>query len=195
MRTVRCSQGHYYDADKYPSCPHCNGSVDDNVTVYLSGQEQRMPVEDPDKTVAGNELDKITNDLDEGKTISLTANDQLEGTSRPTVGWLVCVGGPFAGKDYCLQSGSNFIGRDSDMDVCLAGDNTVSRRRHAIVIYEPRQNIFMVRPGDSRELFYLKDEVVLEPKKIVKNYIIQVGDVSLMLIPCCDDKFTWPMPE
>lgn len=37
MNLTKCNNGHYYDADKYPSCPHCvgGGSTDDDVTVNM----------------------------------------------------------------------------------------------------------------------------------------------------------------
>ena len=37
MNLTKCKNGHYYDADKYPNCPHCTGGVntDDDVTVNM----------------------------------------------------------------------------------------------------------------------------------------------------------------
>ena len=196
MKSIRCSKGHFYDGDRYASCPHCQDGGEPNNTVAFKQSDEDQGTTIVKGSDSESEYDPpiIQND-DDAKTISILNYDQVEGTPKPTVGWLVCVKGRFEGKDFCLKSGSNFIGRDGDMDVCLAGEASVSRKRHAIIIYEPRQNLFMVRPGYSRELFYLKYEVVLEPKKIEKNDIIQVGTVSLMLVPCCDDKFTWPLPE
>ena len=31
MKQVRCSRGHFYDADKYDSCPHC-ANIHDSLT-------------------------------------------------------------------------------------------------------------------------------------------------------------------
>ena len=77
------------------------------------------------------------------------------------------------------------------MDVALTGDNSVSRERHAIVIYEPKARIFIAQPGDSRELFYLNDEVVLNNEKL-KNYdVLTVGNLKLMLVACCGEHFSW----
>lgn len=135
-------------------------------------------------------------DPDDGKTISIyqlkkQQNDEEVTVEAPVVGWLVCTKGKSFGKDYRLKSGRNFVGRSSQMDVCLAGENTVSRDRHAIIIHEPRKNIFIAQPGESRELFYVNGDVVLSSVQIKKNDVIQLGDVSLMLIPCCDEAFSW----
>ena len=42
MNLTKCSNGHYYDADKYPSCPHCNKNADndDKMTVMMSQKDQ-----------------------------------------------------------------------------------------------------------------------------------------------------------
>ena len=77
------------------------------------------------------------------------------------------------------------------MDVCLAGESTVSRDRHAPIIHEPRQNVCIAQPGESRELFYVNGNVVLTPVQLKKNDVLQIGNVQLMLIPCCDDAFNW----
>jgi hypothetical protein len=110
---------------------------------------------------------------------------------EPVVGWLVCVDGNHLGKDFRLVSGRNFIGRSTKMDVVLDGDASVSRESHAVVVYEPKGNIYLIQPGSSKELSYLNDEVVLESKIIKVNDIITVGATKLMFIPCCSDKFTW----
>lgn len=203
-----CPAGHFYDANIYATCPHCaelkGEKVNENkTTTWVKGDGGEKPDSAlyKESMTARYEEDATTKPLEQGvdvmsgddaKTMSILENPELSGTPRPTVGWLVCVKGRMQGIDFRLKSGCNFIGRDWDMDICLEGEKTVSRKRHAAIIYEPRQNIFIVKPGDSRELFYLKDEVVLEPKPMKKNDVIQVGNVSLMLIPCCDDKFTWP---
>lgn len=210
MKIVQCSNNHFYDSDKYSSCPHCGAmggvgderptmplpsfrpDLDDGKTVQKAGYDDEVTVPlGAGHTAAATASVTGTPD-DDGKTVSIFNYDHMEGTSRPTVGWLVCVKGMYEGRDFPLKSGCNFIGRDGDMDVCLSGERTVARNRHAAIIYEPKQNIFLVRPGESRELFYLEGEVVLEPKRMKKNDVMEVGNISLMLIPCCDENFVWP---
>lgn len=138
----------------------------------------------------------------EGVTVSIDQMDffgQGQGAApeakrsqqKPVVGWLVCTEGKHRGQDFRLKSGKNFIGRNHDMDVCLDGEETVSRNRHAAITYEPKQNMFIAQPGESRELIYLNGSVVLTPIEIKKNDLIQVGEATLMLIPCCDGEFNW----
>lgn len=199
MNLTRCNNGHFYDSDTYAACPHCGGGVVENKTVsYDAGMTQSLSatidLESLQQDQDGGSEDGGYHyaDLDDSKTISIYQNNKMETpTMAPTVGWLVCTKGRFYGQDFRLKSGRNFIGRNAGMDVCLAGENTVSRERHATIIHEPRQNIFIAQPGDSRELFYVNDKVVLSPVQLKKNDLLQLGEVVLMLIPCCDSEFNW----
>ena len=105
--------------------------------------------------------------------------------------WLVCTEGKRRGQEYRLKAGRNFIGRSPNMDVALEGETSVSREGHAIVAYEPHQSIFIAQPGSASELFYLNGNVVLSAVQIKRNDRLQLGDVELMLIPCCDENFKW----
>ena len=197
MNLQKCKNGHFYDGDMYSSCPHCAGQgAEPNKTVALV-----MPEDDSEgATIAIGADGKPVNESpgghmiveDDNQTMGIFMDERMENESKePVVGWLVCTGGRFFGQDFKLKSGRNFIGRGRNMDICLEGELSVSRERHAAVIYEPRQNIFLVQPGESKELFYLDDEVVLSAKEIRKNSVLQVGDVTLMFVPCCDNVFQW----
>lgn len=197
MNLTKCSNGHFYDSDTYASCPHCGGGVSASInqTVSLDAIQTQGGAEtvDLDTYMGDNQpTDSGVSDLDDSKTISIYQSAKMETPQMaPTVGWLVCTKGKFYGQDFRLKSGRNFIGRGADMDVCLAGENTVSRNRHATIIHEPRKNMFIAQPGESRELFYVNGNVVLSSIELKKNDMLQIGDVQLMLIPCCDDIFQW----
>lgn len=110
---------------------------------------------------------------------------------EPVVGWLVCIEGEYRGESFKLKSGRNFIGRAANMDVVLSADHSISRFKHAAVIYEPRSRQFIVATGESRELCYLNGEVVLSNMKMNAYDILNLGATSLMLIPCCGERFSW----
>ena len=204
MNLVRCDSGHFYDSERYTACPHCAESGNANVTVPMP----RRPAND-EVTVAGNPNLQVTEALTEGATGSLkdavkAATEESEKTvgfysseigTEPVVGWLVCTKGPHFGEDFRLKSGRNFIGRNSGMDVAVTKDNTVSRERHTAVVYEPKGNMFIVQPGDSKELSYLNDEVVLSPVRINANDRLSVGQTELMFIPCCTADFKWEVKD
>ncbi len=189
MNLIECPNHHYYDADRFPTCPYCND-------VSNSGFSQTVPADnttiDPTKPGDEEEIPKTTtntvSDADIQKTVGFFEEDLgLE----PVVGWLVCIEGNNLGKDFRLVSGRNFIGRSPKMDVVLEGDSSVSRSVHAVIVYEPKENTYLIQPGNSKELSYLNNNVVLESKVIKPNDVITVGATKLLFIPCCSNKFNW----
>ena len=112
-------------------------------------------------------------------------------STSPCTGWLIALGGAHVGIDFRLKAGKNFIGRGNDMDVPLVGDKSISRNKHAIVVYEPKQHLYLIQPGESSELVYLNDSVVLSPMQLNAYDIITLGEVQLLFMPLCGEKFSW----
>lgn len=192
MNLTRCEKGHFYDADRFDSCPHCNdvGGAAYDATVSMA--MQTMPSELM-KTEPLNETVVQTGAVDITETSQETVG-YFESSMglEPVVGWLVCVKGNHFGEDFRLKVGRNFIGRAQTMDVALTGDTSVSREKHAVILYEPKNNIFIVQPGEARELCYLNDSVVLNSVEIKAYDVLQVGETKLMFVPFCQaDKFNW----
>lgn len=220
MKLVKCKNGHFYDEERYTGCPHCSESgrndnmtvpvmrtpANDEVTVAMSGQDSAvtMPQQSAAPTpvqqaAAGRSLQEAVQaagiqgaDLNSDKTVGFYSHTI---GSEPVVGWLVCVEGEHFGEDFKLKSGRNFIGRSSGMDVCIVKDTTVSREKHSIVVYEPKGNVFLVQPGESKELCYLNDKVVLSPAELHPHDRLTVGKTELMFIPCCTEHFNWDMAK
>ena len=209
MNLVKCPNGHFYDESRFNACPHCNGastgniavtvpltnsSSSDNVTTDFNAsaslKPQGMSLQDAvNMTTGGAQTPvSVTTVGDDPQTVGYYKKDI--GT-EPVVGWLVCVEGPHFGEDFRLKTGRNFIGRASNMDVAIVKDNGVSRERHSIVLYDPRGNQYLVAPGESKELCYLNDEVVLMPKELHVNDMLSMGETKLMFIPCCGIAFNW----
>lgn len=188
MNLTRCENGHFYDAERFSSCPHCNQA---DVSTVLQdedgGKTYTLPL---NPTTAGSELTDFTSlKTDDGAVATIG----YFGSSEPVVGWLVAISGSNFGEDFRLKSGRNFIGRSNKMDVALTGDSSISREKHAIILYEPKSNLFLVQPGDAKELFYLNDKVVLTATEINAYDILSLGETKLLFIPCCSEKFHWDM--
>ncbi len=220
MRIVRCERcGNFYDAEKYPSCSYCAGGdtagMEDHDVTFALGAGSSKDMESDDRTMRGDTFGASY--LDERQTGGTSApppypdtvsyiepwdddNDMTVSTSRkrgsmaiePVVGWLICIKGKHIGQDYRLRAGKNYVGRSDRMDVVLKGEGTVSRDRHVILLFEPKQSIFLVQPGESRELAYLNDELLLQPQVLKQGDIVTVGEVDLMFVPLCSaDGFRW----
>ena len=187
---LRCKNNqHFYDVDRFgENCPYCDqGAGVDTVGIDDSGNKiYTTPL-----TVAEDGSYGPTQPGDSPITKGYWDNIDIPILVEPVVGWLVCVAGRHLGADFRLTAMRNFIGRDKTMDVALIGDGSVSRDKHAVIVYEPRGNVFIVMPGEARQLFYLNGEVVLSQKEIKANDVLELGESKLMFIPCCSDKFNW----
>lgn len=202
MTLVKCPNGHFYDAARFGNnCPHCGMSgvaADTNngneVTVPLNGTAAPVtPSNVPTEPLTGITPPAKPAAVDNDKTLPVTA-DMLDGSiekAAPVVGWLVCVEGVNKGSDYRLHQGRNFVGRSPEMDVCISGDNTVSRSSHAVVVYDPRGNVYLAQPGDSKELFYINDALVLNPVELKPMDKLSIGSTKLMFVPLCGENFHW----
>lgn len=232
MKLIRCNNGHFYDQDKFTSCPNCSGGTpntngmteafSDPVTTPLKETQTNFAV--PNGGIVGQKVEVVqpqelvsksleqafsqvsstipvtnpnsvfqTNSEEDDCTVAMTPSGKAMGTGgvKPVVGWLICMSGDHIGKDFRLVQGKNYIGRDTSMDICLAGEKTVSRDKHALIVYEPKHHMYLVQSGESRELTYVNDQVILESQELEKFDKIQVGDVELMFVPLCNEKFNW----
>ncbi len=126
---------------------------------------------------------------DNSKTVSISG--RKDDAKEPVVGWLVGLNGEVYGEGFPLYSGMNFIGRELDMDICIRGDRSVSRNKHAVVVFDPKSRKFMVKPGESKSLFYLNGEVVLETMVIENGCILTVGETKMRFVALCGDDFSW----
>lgn len=208
MNLTKCSNGHFYDADRYDSCPHCNGSGSNQVltvTENFSGglgqdtiadidvvkKENTSSLEDVIKNANNSTVSSITDDQ---KTIGFFSTGTPD-TLEPVVGWLVCIKGKHYGEDFRLITGRNFVGRSPAMEVCLSGDNFISREKHLIIVFEPKQNTFIVQPGDSKELSYLNDNVILQTLELKAYDVLSMGNSKFLFVPFCTEDNNWSKYE
>lgn len=195
MNLTRCENGHFYDAERFDTCPHCNQTDISTVIEHDDGgKDYTLPLDAPPVPPAPSGLSELVSEVKNSEETggpALTVGYFGEVGVEPVVGWLVSIEGSNFGTDFRLKSGRNFIGRSPNMDVCLTGDPSISRDKHAIVVYEPKGNLFLVQPSDAKELCYLNDKVVLTACEIKANDVLSLGGTKLLFIPCCSDKFNW----
>lgn len=210
MNLTRCSQGHFYDAETYSVCPHCNGAsdsaFDETHTIALDSLGETEPITGQfiDSSYNGGGMSDTTVSLSQAIMDTTVAVEEEASTvgyfeqemeiSSPVVGWLVCVAGSKRaqlGRDYRLVEGKNSIGRGANFSVNIEGDDSVSRQAQAYVIYDPKGNCFIVQIGESKSLCYLNGKVVLSPVELKLGDIITVGGTDLRFVPLCTDSFNW----
>jgi len=178
MSLVRCPNGHMYSVRKHGNtCPYCNVSSDNG----SSGSDVRKP--------AGRKVHTISNTNDNnGKTQAYWENQEgLE----PVVGWLVCIEGAQRGEDYQIRNEKNFIGRSEDMHIQIAGDNSISRKNHAVISYNPIQRNFFLIPGDGVGIVFRNNEAIYSPTELSAYDVLQMGKSKFIFIPLCGIHFEW----
>ncbi len=193
MELKKCVQGHYYDASMHTECPTCKSAANGEMkTVGLD------PVSDSPSSgetmdfktapVGGETMPAAPGPSDDGKTMAVvTAQTGID----PVVGWLVCTSGAEKGKDYRIHSDNNFIGRSESMDICIHGDDTISRERHAIIAYDTKEKKYFFAPGEGRSITRLNGAATLMMTEIHAFDRLEIGQTELMFIPLCGDNFEW----
>ena len=73
----------------------------------------------------------------------------------------------------------------------LSTDASVSREKHAIIIYEPHERTFIAQPGESSELYYLNGKVVLNNEILKSHNVLEIGNTKLLFVPLCGESFSW----
>lgn len=175
MNLATCPNGHFYDADKFSSCPTCTQDGGIGATVAVQAPAASWQPTAP----AAPEY---------GATV---AHDAAMLGYSPVAGWLVCVDGCAKGGDFRLTAGYNYIGRDKDMQVRLEGDEQVSRRNHALVAYDDRSGGFYFGPSSGINMVYLNDKAVLSTVELHDGDVISIGGCRLVFVPFCGERFKW----
>jgi hypothetical protein len=152
--------------------PNINSNIQDKITG-VGGKRARTP----DATIS---IDKAKRDKEK--------RDEVE----PVVGWLVIVEGKGRGNDLRVVAGQNSIGRGASNMICLNfGDETISRDRHAFIIYDTKHKKFVFRSGDGQNISYLNDAGVYSPEPIVDGDTIEIGETKLRFSTFCNENFEW----
>lgn len=117
--------------------------------------------------------------------------DPSEPHREPTVGWIVCVKGAHKGDSFPLRYGRNSIGRSDQNDVVLKDEMSVSRDKHAHIVFDPINCAFLLQPGDGHGLTYKNGEVVMTFAQLQSYDRLLFGQAEFVFVAFCGDKFKW----
>ena len=201
-----------YDSKQKPKNYNSNSSGPNRVPSVDEVMNQRK---DPNSSVSTTlmKMKENVSSSSEGKTMSyfgyaLQNQNNIAGSEgehanmgekeknipepvEPVVGWLVCLSGANVGRDYRICTGNNSIGRERSNRIVIQGDDTISRDKHAAIIFEPKHIQFFLKPGDSTGLTYLNGEYLSEQKLLNTGDIIDLGNTRLIFVPLCWEGFNW----
>lgn len=111
--------------------------------------------------------------------------------SQPLTGWLVCIDGAEKGKDYRIHEEYNYIGRSPKMDVCIAGDGSVSWERHAIIAYDREERMFFFAPSSGGSIVRHNGRAVLNNVQLKGGDQLKIGNSTFLFVPFCGENFQW----
>ena len=198
MNMQQCAGGgHFYDASIHKECPYCTtdnvGStmpLDMGRTMPLAGGSSDIGKTMPLASGSGgdNRTRAQGGGSDVGRTVAIVKEEL---GIDPVVGWLICLEGTEKGRDYRIHTDNNYVGRGENMDICIRGDDTISRENHATVSYDSRDKIFYFTPGDGRSIIRLNDKGVFATTELGAYDILEVGKTKLIFLPLCGDRFEW----
>ncbi|MDR1722820.1 MAG: FHA domain-containing protein [Tannerella sp.] len=189
----KCEKGHYYKSN----LSACNFCKSDAVTVI---QDVKPTVQDDKPTELDNENsvgEKKTRlvETDGGESVK---NDRTKFVDDPPpvevpeggretfyppqrryreqpklVGWLVSYTIEPTGVDFRIYEGWNVIGRDSDCNITVPDDPTMSRK-HATILF--RNNYFDIKDESTRGTIVNGNDIRHETPELHDGDIIQMGD-------------------
>ena len=112
----------------------------------------------------------------------------------PVIGWLVCIEGSQRGRDFGVMAKKNFLGSAYGMDIQILGDDAVSKRNHAVFIYDSKKRSTLLLPGEAHGLVYLNGEVVYRPMELSSYDTVGIGKSKFLFVPLCGEHFEWQEP-
>ncbi|MDR0964519.1 MAG: FHA domain-containing protein [Clostridium sp.] len=191
MEMKQCAiGGHYYDASVHAECPYCT-STSIGMTMPIDSERsmdvgRTMPLTQGEENRTRSIMSGGVSD--EGRTVAIIKEDL---GIDPVVGWLVNIEGKDKGRDYRIHTDNNFIGRSEKMDICIRGDDTISRENHAIISYDARDKIFYFSPGDGRSIIRLGGKAIFTTTQLHAYDTIEIGKTKLLFMPLCGEEFEW----
>lgn len=174
MNLIKCPNNHLYNADHFPTCPHCA-----NIKAGIS----------TDKIEGHDQADINTSPVERSPEEMNNSRDHL------IVGWLVCIEGTEIGNYYPLFSGINAIGRGANMDIQLASDMEISRQVHAEIFYDTEVITYYLSVRNGVNPVYVNDTLIpagQETRVILNDRDhIHLGTHTFIFTAFCNKDFSW----
>lgn len=189
MEMKQCANGHFYDQSKFKECPYCNSN---SANIYERSSWNSAPPSDSGATQpVWNEdaSEQTPSGLNDGERTAAVIKKEIG--IDPVVGWLVCVEGKEKGRDYRIHADNNYIGRSERMDICIQGDDTISRENHAIISYDSRDRLYYFSQGNGRSIIRLNGKALFSTEQLKAYDIVEIGSTKLIFIPLCGEAFDW----
>ena len=172
-----CPNNHYYDSERYTSCPYCQESP---VPKQSEGLEGTKPVDNH----SSNSNVKVKSSE---KTHAIW--DNPTNPYPRVVGWLICTSGVEYGRDFRLHADNNFVGRSTDNDICL-NDAHISGK-HFTVTYDPLNDNYFIAMNGGKAIVYINNTPITPNQILNKGDKIRIGKTELVFVPLESSVVKW----
>ena len=188
MEMKQCSAGHFYDAERYQSCPYCGTG-----SAQVSTQPHVLAADDLGETqpAQATDLGVTVPIAGGGETMPLDMVQKI----RPVVGWLVCIEGPAMGHSYEIHKENNYLGRSAQMDICIPEDPAISRDSPVVVTYDANSRSFFCGFMGGRSIVRLNGMPLLATSPLKHGDRLELGKTKLMFVPLSGPDFDWNWAE
>ncbi len=112
---------------------------------------------------------------------------------KPVVGWLVCINGASKGMDFRVLPGYNYIGRHESNEICVVGDNSISREKHAFILYDLRDRKFYLSLQNGKNVIRVNDKPTTSMVPIQNHDVITLGKTTFLFVELCGRHFDWSL--
>ena len=171
MKMIKCFNGHLYNEDKFNHCPQCA-----SIQIMDRTKESNMQEQD--------DIDTEEPDFVKRQKYEIVGR-------RKVVGCLICVKGTMKGVGFFLVEGHNDIGRGANLEVVLSKELTISRKAHACITYEEKQNQYYLTAADGKQDVFYNGKLVNKSVLIKDGGEIGIGQCMLRFVAFCNDCFKW----
>ncbi|MFR5876179.1 MAG: FHA domain-containing protein [Eubacterium sp.] len=201
MAIKQCKNGHLYDDSKSAECPYCSGQNTLGKTIPLTPSGENG-TDEFSATQALGYVPAVSTPQPMSPTVAPInqAKDQMKtqfldnvknSEIKPVRGWLVIIDGEKCGMDFRIHTGKNTIGRSKTNDICFDFDDSVSKENNISIIYDDRNNMFFAQSGEGKNNVYINNQLLLDPKQIKDNDVVEIGKTKLVFRALCNDTFNY----
>lgn len=77
------------------------------------------------------------------------------------------------------------------MDICIRGDETISRENQAVITYDANDKNYYLSPGDGRSIVRVNNKAIFQTVELKAYDRIEIGKTGLLFLPLCGENFEW----
>jgi pSer/pThr/pTyr-binding forkhead associated (FHA) protein len=157
-------------------CSFCGAPKDANGNCRCSlgapGAPAMTPGMMPAMSQAGSYVDPYAAPAPAYGAASMMPDYAVANPSAPPIGQLVGIEGPYAGQVFSLNGMNIEVGRETDKDIVLSSDTTISRGHARLT--QDQGNVIVTDLGSSNGT-YVNGQRLYAPMPIVPGDVVQFG--------------------